>query len=197
MVKTIKKPAQKKRNILSKINLQSPKTRGLVLVLAFALVGGGVLVFRSFAATSARLITTSANDGTLICAKGTGCSLIADGDAKAGAKVISFDKGGTIVTQSIFATTKGIYKVCVTAKGQGGLSIAPAGASLLFTNANSYETKCSNELNMNANTSIWSMNQTKGGNVGLKVSIMTVDQINASTTPVVSSTCTKNCTQGK
>lgn len=43
--------AKKKPSVLNKINTFSSKHRGLVIILAFAIVGGAIMVFRSFAAT--------------------------------------------------------------------------------------------------------------------------------------------------
>lgn len=42
-------PTAKKQSVFSKINFKSPKTRIILTIALFAIVGGGVMVFRSFA----------------------------------------------------------------------------------------------------------------------------------------------------
>lgn len=66
-----KKTVTKKRSLFSRINFKSPKTRGVLVLLAFALVGGGFMVYRSFAATVTTVQSFSVNAKTIGCVGGS------------------------------------------------------------------------------------------------------------------------------
>ncbi|MCA9329323.1 hypothetical protein KDA11_01645 [Candidatus Saccharibacteria bacterium] len=198
-VKTSKN--KNKLNFLSKINFKSPKTRGLILLAAFVIIGGGVMVFRSFAATTNRIVSVSVAEGRLKCS--SNCALTDAGGSKGNVKAASLSGGGVLSsTVSYYASKSTLvrtYTACVTATGSGTVTVSTEGigsssAAITFNNGgNSYETKCANTNGVNF-SGAWKITANQGSL--LKVTMLTVDETNnapSTTTPVVTPTCTKNC----
>ncbi len=117
--------AKKKQSIFSKINLKSPKTRGIIILLAFAVIGGGVMVFRSFAATT-QSFGYDPSQGTL--KGGPGASIITE-PGKNNLPVVTVANGGyATVDNPVHGITIGAgqnaqYCIYGTGGGSGNIRV--------------------------------------------------------------------------
>ncbi len=124
--------------ILSKVNLQTPKGRLIVTVLAFAIVGGGVLVYRSFAATARWTYTAATNTiiiGETPTASPCKTNKVELGDQKnpnpgfnltctattSGANVAYIAPKATAIDASLLYKD---YRMCAVVSGKGSLSVS-------------------------------------------------------------------------
>lgn len=132
---------KKKQSILSKLNLSSPKNRIALTVAIFAVVGGGIMVYQSFATT----IIASVNADQMV--KITGASypaskkLSTDVNGKANVSVWQVPQGGYMkpaVNMSVPANLN--YQVCYNVKGVGDFSAF--GYELRAKDASSYKMYC-------------------------------------------------------
>ena len=129
-------PTKKKQNksLLKKLNFHSRKTQSLTTVLVFALLGGGLLIYRGFAATVATYFNYT-NRNLSYSATG-GCKVLPfqDTSGKAGVWVINTNcvgaKAGSAAT---FSTVGGnvsaaqvghSYQICAWLKGVGTVSLS-------------------------------------------------------------------------
>jgi len=130
------KQSNQKKSVLNKLGGLSKRSKFIVVVLIFAVLGGGYLTYKSFAATAAPapITTLGAN---LRFSGDTGCtSNIATDASKNNAKVMniycppnkSYDVNTAYTTTSV-RWPQGTYKNCVMAKGVGKISVAQGGNS--------------------------------------------------------------------
>lgn len=135
-------PAKKKKqSIFTKFHLKTAKARGLAIVAAFAVVGGGFMVYQSFATTiiasvNADQIITYADFGSYVGKKQT-----ANVNGKANVNVWQVPSGGTVkpaVNMSVPANLN--YQVCYNVKGVGDFSAF--GYELRAKDASSYKMYC-------------------------------------------------------
>ncbi len=165
--------AKKKQSIFSKINLKSPKTRGIILLVAFAIIGGGVMVFRSFAAATiwySPATTLASATGNSACSATTIDDIDAASKNGANAKAVAqscrtdFVSGSvvgvatwtpTLYGSSDPAVTANFYRTCASIKGVGrvkvgiftkphdGLYRYPGIGEFFDANPNTYQQHCS------------------------------------------------------
>lgn len=132
---------KKSNNILRKIDLNTTKGRMIVTLLAFALVGGGIMVFRSFAATASW--TYTAGQKTIILGEtptSSPCKVntVELGDAKnpnpgfnlkcaaPGVAVANSIQAAYVVPKAtpVDATMVGwAYEICADVRGQGAVNL--------------------------------------------------------------------------
>lgn len=144
-------PAQKKKqSLLSKINFKSPKTRIILTVALFAVVGGGVMVFKSFAST---IIGTVNADQIRIHAdrQSPASTKIADNyNGKTTVNVWRVPVGGTLQTSAPMAVPANVsYQVCYSVKGVGRFY----GIDQYYgvSNGSSYQQYCGNTKSSGTN----------------------------------------------
>ena len=135
MAKNVKQSNQKK-SVLNKLGGLSKRSKFIVVVLIFAVLGGGYLTYKSFAATPnygpAPIQTLGAN---LRFSGDTGCTSNTSADpAKNDAKVINVYcppkkawKVSPDYTGQEVTWPRGTYKNCVVAKGVGKFRISQGG----------------------------------------------------------------------
>ena len=135
MAKNVKQSKQKK-SVLNKLGGLSKRSKFIVVVLIFAVLGGGYLTYKSFAATPnygpAPIQTLGAN---LRFSGDTGCTSNTSADpAKNDAKVINVYcppkkawKVSPDYTGQEVTWPRGTYKNCVVAKGVGKFRISQGG----------------------------------------------------------------------
>lgn len=137
---------KKKQSLFSKINSKSPKTRGIIILATFAVIGGGVMVFRSFAATGASVYTVgngnlkavASHDGKINARPYT----LPGENGKAGETIMILNPsssasaaptGGvvSVSTEALGILPKQAFKLCITQvggnlnpwQGRGGMMV--------------------------------------------------------------------------
>lgn len=183
---------KKKQSIFSKFNLKSTKARGLAIVAAFAIVGGGVMVFQSFADTgTVQVGQFFVSKNTLKCY--SKCKVVTD-KAKENLKVAKLEAGGQANPATYTSLPGGFAKICATARGRGTLlSPQAAGVQVTFTNTTKYETKCSDPFHRVKTTEKWGLVNGSAGPMYLSVITMYkyVEGVTPTVTPIY--TCYQNC----
>ena len=157
MAKNNKKSKQKK-SVLNKLGGLSKRSKFIVVVLIFAVLGGGYLTYKSFAATAgpSSSISVGAN---LRFSGDTGCTSNKVNDpGKNNLTVMqiycppkkAWSVNSNYTTNSVVTWPQGTYKNCVVAKGVGKFSITQGGktefnAGVAYYDINSpdYKTYCS------------------------------------------------------
>jgi len=124
--KSKSKTTKKKGSVFSKINFGSTKTRIIVTLLVFGVIGGGFTVYKSFAATSE--ISFKSSNGGLTCMVKTNCTRVRAPEKGNNyvLKLTGSDKyfiSGSARGFSNFSLPIGSTTSCVTAKGYGFLKI--------------------------------------------------------------------------
>lgn len=111
----------KKKNKSSRLNFSSTKTRALVIVFAFAVIGAGVMAYKSFAAPYGTRYT-AANGGLMNASAGTCATEPASYvEGKASIPVLAVycrGAGAGVVRIDIAAKPRGpgIYRICTSVK---------------------------------------------------------------------------------
>ena len=144
-----KKSASKKKQssgLLAKLNLNNPKNRIIATVVVFAIVGGGIFVFKSFAATASWVYNRSNNNlGAVDQGPGAPCraTVATDSGGKNPISVVNLacSRDG----QAAIATTQGSYlsgtlikksyRICVTAKVAGQITATLSGQAVTGTSS--------------------------------------------------------------
>lgn len=194
---------KKKKNNSSKLNFNSPKARGLLLLIAFALVGGGVMVYRSFASTTTQSFVYDVSQGTL---KSSAGSAIVTDDAKNSLQVVSVAPGGKAIVDNaahgitVSKDQNAQYCIYGTGGGSGEIRLeAPntiGGKHIFKINKKStgYGDACTDRF---ASTETlkgpFTLHNDTGANI--KIRSFTIHFVNGSVvTPIyVPEACTKNC----
>lgn len=158
-VKPKSKTTKKKGSIFSKINFGSTKTRIIVTLLVFGVIGGGFTVYKSFAATPG--IAFKSSNGGLTCMAGTNCTKVRAPE-KGNDYVLKLSAGdkyfvsGAAKGFSTFSLPLGTTKACVTAKGYGFLRLRFSDnislGDIAVTDKTSYKIYCGPTSWRNTNT---------------------------------------------
>lgn len=210
-------PTAKKKNksFLSKINFKSPKTRGLLIILLFAVIGGGVMVFRSFAATNViESWSYNASNNLLAPSAVGGCSAQKVTEtSKSGAAVYNLACSNNNVSGMTFAAVSTIgaagakdnyYRACAMIKGGGKALVILEGSKSsssgfdAYPVGNGYTYYCDGTVKLSATQALTAKVQIDKGSL-VNVSFITIEHMAApDVTPIVGPTvCEKNCTGGK
>jgi hypothetical protein len=159
MAKNTKQSKQKK-SVLNKLGGLSKRSKFIVVVLIFAVLGGGYLTYKSFAATTDP-VPIQTNGANLRFSGDTGCTSNTSADpAKNDAKVFNVycppKKNWSVyaanTTDSLVKWPRGTYKNCVVAKGVGkfrisqGGNTASYGAAYFDINSPDFKEYCSNAI---------------------------------------------------
>jgi hypothetical protein len=175
MAKNTKQSKQKK-SVLNKLGGLSKRSKFIVVVLIFAVLGGGYLTYKSFAATAAVAPIQTLAEKMLFNGYSNGCTSNKVTDAsKNNALVMNIycppNKAWDIYTSSGTMTVRwprGTYKNCVMAKGVGKFSITQDGNSdnegqgAKYYNINSpdYKEYCSNAVTIGSAGQVFSKNDS-------------------------------------
>lgn len=130
-------PLAKKQSRFSKINFKSPKTRIILTVAIFAVVGGGIMVFKSFASTM--IGTVNADQITSYNNKSTKIADNYNGKTTANVWKVSVD-GFLKPSAPILVPANMSYQVCYSVKGVGRFSAT--GVETGVTNGSAYQQYC-------------------------------------------------------
>ncbi len=151
-VRLRKKPTvksnRKNKAILSKINFKSTRTQLLLVLLSFALIGGGVMAYRSFAAIESYAVK-SYKSSDFKCSAGN-CSASKDQQKNSVDAMRLAGKGrpdgsatfASMTTKTGYPFAKGTeYKICATARGTGNINIFinPGSNYAVYDHANTPE----------------------------------------------------------
>ncbi len=135
MVKNTKQSKQKK-SVLNKLGGLSKRSKFIVVVLIFAVLGGGYLTYKSFAATvgPASILTRGANLRFYDWQNGCTSNKVNDGSKNAVVMNVScppsrfWSAGSSSGTQSV-RWPQGTYINCVMAKGFGSFGVTQGGST--------------------------------------------------------------------
>lgn len=193
-----------KSGLLSRINLSTPKGRLIVTVLAFAIVGGGIVVYRSFAAVATWTYTAGTNTviaGEVPTASPCKVTRIDIGDAKNPNAAFNLKCNAPGVADA--ATNNAAYilpkatpvdatmisknfELCATARGKGDLRLniifanSKSGAHTstnrtTSVNSSSFTTYCSYSLNpYYTNTDTFLQGRVSSGTSGGSVDVSNI-----------------------
>lgn len=205
------KKKKKQQGILSKINFKSTKARGLLILISFAVIGGGVMVFRSFAATTVlESWTYDRSNNKLAAVAIQNCAATPIPEASKNNKPI-FNLGcpagstgfARAESQGSFGVAGNYYRACAMIKGGGKAlvilegNVASPGFDA-YPKPNGYTYFCDGTVKMRSTSAISARVQIGAGSA-VNVSYITIERMAApEVTPTAGpSTCEKNCTGGK
>lgn len=112
-----------KNNILSKLKFKSKKVQFLTVILSFALIGGGFMVYKSFAATPVNLYKQCLPSNCLN-ARTLGISATRQTDPqKNNMEMYMLTKGGVAYTSTMTLPGNATMKYCVTVKADRNVTV--------------------------------------------------------------------------